>query len=304
MTVITQWPVGYANDPESLYGDAIPFPAVPGGHYGDPRDGGARVHRGYDFTPALQWNVRAIADGYLYFRPPYIDNGDPLFPAGWASGGYQVWIQHDGFMSRYLHLYEDSPNTVGLPVPSSQSERPIYLGGQGTFVRRGDYIGTVGGTGWTVLAGGQLVPIGYDPHLHLEVATGNPGTANTGIDPIPFIRERLAANIDPNPNTQNGEDMYLVKDGSLGHVYLIGNQFIQHITKENVVANLRQAGVPFMEGNSGGTVKNIGTAMGVPMHVVYRDSDGMIRNASSNNFGGGGLWTIERRIGRLQGVTP
>lgn len=293
MAVAVQWPVG-TSDPDSFTSNTIPFPAVPGGHYGDPRAGG-RMHRGYDFTPIAGWGVRAVADGRVYFRPPYIDNGDAEYPSGYAAGGVQVWIQHDGFQSRYLHLIATSPNH-NLDMPQTVADRPIYHGGQGQFVRRGESIGTVGGTNF---AGAP-----YAPHLHLEIVLGNPGLANTGIDPIPFIRERLA-NGEPTPiERQNGDDMYLVKDKALGHHYLIGNQYIRHITGSNTVGNLRQAGVPFLEGNNGYTVVNIGTAMGIPMHVAYRESDGMIRSATSNNFGSGGLWTIERRLARLQGLNP
>lgn len=190
MSVPTQWPVAETTD--DYTNSAIPFPAVAGGEYGAPRDGGSRVHKGYDFAAPDQWSVQAIADGRVFFRPPYIDNGDELFPAGYAAGGHQVWIQHDGFMSRYMHLTADSPNYVGgfgLGHPGP-GERPIYYGGEGQVVKRGDYIGTVGSSGWTA-AGGQLVPIGYAPHLHLEIVPGAPGLANTGIDPIPFITEGL-----------------------------------------------------------------------------------------------------------------
>ncbi|WP_156759977.1 M23 family metallopeptidase [Microbacterium karelineae] len=291
MTVITQWPVGPT--PESMEANAIPYPAVDsGGLYGAPRSGG-RIHRGYDFAAPSQWNVRAIADGFIYFRPPYIDNGDALYPSGYAAGGVQVWLQHDGFQSRYFHMYEHSPNTVGLPIPETPEERPIYYGGQGQFVKRGDPIGTVSGTNY---AGAP-----YGIHLHLETVPGTPGLSNSGVDPIPFVRERLAVNNPNNPSGENGDDMYLVKDKALGHVYLIGNQFIKHVTSSNAVGNLRQAGVPYMEGNNGFTVTNVGYGMGIPMGSVYRSSDGMIRDALTHDFGSGKVWSAERRLARILG---
>lgn len=302
MAVDMQWPVAYADDPESAYRNEIPYPAVDaGGLYGAPRNG--RIHRGYDFAPGIGWNVRAVADGRVFFRPPYMDNGDLDVPPGWAAGGRQVWIQHDGFISRYFHLNAVHQDTEGRYENGSfVSYRPQYYGGEGAPIKRGDYVGTVGTSGSNSNGSGFADGV-YGAHLHLEIQLGTHDMSNTAIDPIPFIRERLAGGA-PNPITENGDDMYLVKDKALGHYYLIGNQYIRHITSSNTVGNLRQAGVPYMEGNNGYTVENIGTAMGVPMHVAYRGSDGMIRNASSNNFGSGGLWTVERRIARLQGLTP
>lgn len=296
--VAMQWPVG-TDDPDSFTSSTIPYPAVAGGHYGDPRDGGARTHMGYDFTPIEGWGVRAVADGRVFFAPAYSDNGYPTVPPGWAAGGVQVWIQHDGFISRYFHLNNRSEYVYGDYVGGTfQITDPIYNGGAGAVVKRGDLVGWVGTTGALGTNGWQYGV--YAPHLHLEIVPGTGVMSNTGIDPIPFIRERLAGNT-PTPIEQFGDDMYLVRDKALGHIYLIGNQFIKHVKGENAVANLRQAGVHYLEGTNGWTVKNIGWSMGVPMSSVYRESDGMIRDALDHSFGSGHVWSAERRLARILG---
>lgn len=296
MSVPMQWPVG-TDDPASFTSNTIPYPAVAGGHYGDPRPG--RIHKGYDFTPIEGWGVRAVADGRIFFAPAWMDNGDPMVPPGWAAGGLQVWIQHDGFISRYFHLNRVHERTHGHYSGGTwQDVWPIYTNGPGQVIKRGDLIGWVGTTGASGSGGWQYGV--YAPHLHLEIVPGTGVMSDTGVDPIPYIRQRLAGST-PTPIEQFGEEMYLVKDKALGHVYLIGNQFIRHITSSNTVGNLRQAGVHYMEGNNGYTVKNIGNAMGIPMHTVYRDRDGMIRNALSNDFGSGGLWSADRRLARVLG---
>lgn len=171
-----QWPVGPSQQARKNP-DVIPYPAGSGGKYGDPRDGG-RIHRGYDFAAPAGTPIYAIAPGRVYFVASGMDDGSAYYPSGWASGGRQVWLQHDGFMSRYLHL--ESPDYAGL---RAGGVKPIYFGGAGVQVAEGQYLGTVGGTNFAGPA--------YGPHLHLEVVPGNPERANTGIDPIPFIQQAM-----------------------------------------------------------------------------------------------------------------
>ncbi len=74
-----------------------------------------------------------------------------------------MWIQHDGFFSRSLHLASFSVRV-------------------GTTVKAGDPIGIMGRTG------------AVDIHLHLEITPGKVRYANTGqVDPVTFITERIAA---------------------------------------------------------------------------------------------------------------
>lgn len=82
-------------------------------------------------------------------------------PSGWLAGGTQVWIQHDGYFSRSLHL-------------ASYSVR------SGQFVRAGETIGIMGTTPHV------------DLHLHLEISPGNVHYSNTGqVDPVAFISARI-----------------------------------------------------------------------------------------------------------------
>lgn len=84
-------------------------------------------------------------------------------PSGWSGGGRQVWIQHDGFYSRSLHL-------------SSYSVK------NGQRVNEGDIIGVMGATG-------NVTGV----HLHLEIAYGTLSyNGGTQIDPVPFIRARVS----------------------------------------------------------------------------------------------------------------
>lgn len=141
------WPNGSATHRPNLSAE---------GHFGwrnSTAPGASKYHRGQDF-----WGlgiVRSIEDGTVVF-------------VGWGSevgwgGGYQVWIQHDGFFTRSLHLVDGS-----APVR------------KGDHVKAGDPIGTEGMTG------------AYQVHLHLEVTPGSWHTANVGqVDPVAFITARL-----------------------------------------------------------------------------------------------------------------
>lgn len=118
-----------------------------------PRDPGAgsTYHRGTDFVGFSA--VRAIAAGTVRVAGT---------PSGWGAGGNQVWIEHDGYFTRYLHLA-----SMGVQV--------------GQTVQEGAVIGVMGNTGGN-----------YGVHLHLEVTPGTLHYSNTGqVDPVPFITSRL-----------------------------------------------------------------------------------------------------------------
>lgn len=121
-----------------------------------PRAGGGGAstnHRGADMVGFDQ--VRAIAPGRV------VAVGTPN---GWAAGGRQVWIQHDGFFSKSLHL-----GSTAVSI--------------GQWVDEAAFIGTMDTTG---TAKGK--------HLHLEITPGNVHYSNTGqVDPIAFISARLSA---------------------------------------------------------------------------------------------------------------
>lgn len=97
-----------------------------------PRSGATTQHRGTDFVGFSA--VRAVAPGTVIVAGT---------PGGWTGGGRQVWIQHDGFFSRSMHL-------------SSISVR------EGQRVGEGDAIGVMGATG---TATGVHLHLGVCPFL-------------------------------------------------------------------------------------------------------------------------------------------
>lgn len=119
-----------------------------------------RFHYGTDFIGFSQ--VRAVAAGTV---------SHVGYMSGWV-GGFMVWINHDGFSTRSLHLVNNS-----APVVVGQS------------VAEGAVIGTMGNTD---SPGGT--------HLHLEVVVGG-----TQVNPEPYITDRLN-----NPPTE--EDMPSVEE--------------------------------------------------------------------------------------------
>lgn len=114
-----------------------------------PVAGASTYHRGTDFVGYS--TVRAIADGTV------VAVG---VPGGWGAGGTQVWVQHDGFLTRSMHL------VAGSPVVRVKQ-----------IVRAGDPLGTMGRTGNV-----------SGVHHHLEVVVHG-----IQVDPVPFITNRLAA---------------------------------------------------------------------------------------------------------------
>lgn len=110
----------------------------------------SKFHRGVDMVGFTL--VRAVESGQVKVIGT---------PNGWIGGGIQVWVQHDGFFSRSLHL-------------ASYSVR------DGQFVREGEVLGVMGRTP------------NVDLHLHLEISPGTVHYSNSGqIDPVPFLSGRI-----------------------------------------------------------------------------------------------------------------
>ncbi|KQQ65200.1 M23 family metallopeptidase [Microbacterium sp. Leaf320] len=132
-----------------------------------PVEGASTFHRGTDFTGYTR--IHAIAAGRV------VAVGTPK---GWAGGGVQVWIQHDGFLSRSMHMVTGSPTVrVGQDVDAGHD-----LGGMG---RTGNVSGV---------------------HHHLEIVVNG-----VQIDPVPFITNHLAATSGGATTTPEGLFMFLNK---------------------------------------------------------------------------------------------
>lgn len=117
-------------------------------------------------------------------------------PSGWLAGGTQVWIQHDGYFSRSLHL-------------ASYSVR------NGQFVRAGETIGIMGTTPHV------------DLHLHLEISPGNVHYSNTGqVDPVAFIASRISGSPAGGGSTSPEEDDMPLTDDDIQRIwaYKLGNK--------------------------------------------------------------------------------
>ncbi|MEV4737194.1 MULTISPECIES: M23 family metallopeptidase [unclassified Microbacterium] len=121
-------------------------------HFGPrraPVAGASTFHRGTDFVGYSR--IHAVAAGRVVVVGT---------PPGWAGGGVQVWIQHDGFLSRSMHMVTGSPTVrVGQDVAEGQD-----LGAMGKT-------GNVSGV-----------------HHHLEIVVNG-----VQVDPVPFLSTHLAA---------------------------------------------------------------------------------------------------------------
>lgn len=126
---------------------SMPKITSPFGYRRHPLSGEHKLHAGVDFVGFS--TVRSVAAGRV------VAVGTPR---GWVGGGTQVWIQHDGFLSRSLHLVRGS-----------------ILVQVGDWVAEGAPLALMGNTG----ASGGV-------HLHLEIVYGG-----RQVDPVPFIQARL-----------------------------------------------------------------------------------------------------------------
>lgn len=118
-------------------------------------------HLGTDMV-GFRYN-RAIADGVVQ-KVGYVTN--------WTGGGYGVWVkQDDGVLTKYFHGVNGS---AFVKV--------------GQRVKARDMLSIMGMTGTADVV-----------HLHIEISPG--GGAGGQVDPVPFIKARLASSAggDPTP---------------------------------------------------------------------------------------------------------
>lgn len=113
--------------------------------FGDPRDGGRRTHKGIDIFARRGTPIVAIVDGYIR---SVRDTG---------LGGKQVWLR-DTFRQQSLYYAHLDSQLVE----------------EGTWVKAGDTLGTVGNTGNARAT---------RPHLHFSIYKRGFGA----IDPHPFV---------------------------------------------------------------------------------------------------------------------
>ena len=163
-------------------------PRVISSGIGDPRDDGARRHRGIDFESLPHEPVRVIADGTVTFAGLDLPGqGSELravgnYPSrarrGLGAGGFFVCVAHprqnqEPITSCYMHLH-----TVALE--------------RGMKVRRGDLVGTVGRTGMRLSAAHLHFEI-RGPGGHMDPAEILPPLALGDPDPDVHADRRLAA---------------------------------------------------------------------------------------------------------------
>lgn len=141
-----------------------PHVSSPFGPRKSPGNGGSTYHRGSDFTGFSQ--VHAVASGRVVVTGT---------PSGWSGGGRQVWIQHDGFYSKSMHLASTAVSN-------------------GQWVNEGEIIGVMGRTGTAT-----------GVHLHLEITLGTVHYSNSGqVDPVAFLSARVSAGVDWPARTRYG----------------------------------------------------------------------------------------------------
>lgn len=119
-----------ASEPNATFGDPVPG-GVTISVWGDPRDGGTRLHQGIDIKAPRGTPVRAVAAGTIKYSTA--DSG---------RCGVEVSVAHSaGWRSVYCHLDQAAVRV-------------------GDTVTRGQIIGTVGNTGNARTT---------TPHLHFEL---------------------------------------------------------------------------------------------------------------------------------------
>lgn len=246
------------------------------GHFGyrnSSAPNASTFHRGLDM-----WgigDVRSIAAGAVVL-------------VGWGSqvgwgGGYQVWIQHDGFFSRTLHMVDGSARVrVGDRVIAGQP------------------IGTEGATG------------AYQVHVHLEITLGQWHTANTGqIDPKAWLLAHVGGSAaagggsietSTDTNDQEEEDMRLIRitDGNAkGRHYAIAPEYIKQIKTAEAVKAVEDAFGITERPISSWTLTRVLGAFGIPSGVL--DSNGYVLD-DLNGQGrhvSGGTWSRAQKVERL-----
>lgn len=249
------------------------------GHFG-PRNANlsyaSTYHRGQDFYGFS--NIHAIADGSV------VHVGRR---AGWAGGGYMVWIQHNGFFSRYLHLAEGSS---------------VLRTGQS--VAAGAPVGVMGATN----GGGY----GMAVHLHLEITMGQWHAGNYGqIDPRAFLEARVGTgsssgggggSADENDDLENDMRLFRIQDsksGRDGRHYAIAPEYIKQITTAEAVKAFEDAFGVSERPISEWTLTRVLGVYGIPSGVlngrgyVLDDLNGQGKHVS------GGTWSRVQKVERL-----
>jgi len=132
--------------------------------WGNPRDNGARTHKGNDIFSPKGTPVVAVADGFVTFM------GKTTRP------GYQVRLRHaEGWDSWYFHLNNDNPGTDdNRGGPEQAFAEGIE---EGMWVAAGTVIGYVGDSGNAEHTA---------PHTHFELHRGG-----KAINPYYHLRTAL-----------------------------------------------------------------------------------------------------------------
>jgi hypothetical protein len=206
---------------------------------------------GVDFTGFA--TVRAVANGVV---------AHVGYRAGWEPGGNMVWINHDGYLSRSLHLVTNS-QTVAV----------------GQAVVAGQPLATMGNTG-----------IGSGVHLHLEIAPGGGGQ----VDPVPYLQNLINANTpDPEPVPKEDDMAYPITCN--GRAYLVAPGYIKSLNTQpdaDLTRNIVSATdtwIALTETQFHGQL----SSFGIPSSVVNL-ATGAVTNAETGLPEGGGVWTWAR----------
>lgn len=224
-----------------------------------------KPHRGVDMVGFGM--VRAVADGTV------VTVG---IPAGWLGGGIQVWIQHDGYFTRSLHL--------GSAIPKL-----------GQKVKAGDPIGLMGSTGAVT-----------GKHLHLELTPGRWHNRNAGqVDPVAFLAGRVGTpggstastgGNTPAPITPEEEDnMQSIKVAG-GKEYGIGQEFLSHYSKgaEASITRRVMSAEDELHEISQDEFLELLDGCGIPREVI--DSNGYVLVPGTGIYKNGGVWSRNREI--------
>lgn len=165
-----------------------------------PTPGASTFHRGTDYVGFS--TVCAVAPGVVTVVGT---------PRGWAGGGVQVWVQHDGFLARYLHLAARSPKVR-----------------EGQRVTAGQPLGVMGKTG---TASGV--------HLHLEIVV-----RGSQVDPDTYLTARIdraepagrPADTPPTPTSLpiQEDDMPTLVSSEGGQTLAIEGAIVPLVTPEEV----------------------------------------------------------------------
>lgn len=157
--------------------------------YGQPRDGGARLHKGTDIIAGRGTPIVAVASGRVV-----------RLGIGEDAGQFVVVRHNNGWSSVYAHLNNDSPGTDnGLAMGYGPG---IEIGAR---VRAGTLLGYVGDSGNAE---------DTTPHLHFELHQPD------GFRPDPYPALRSASRV-RNPSTLatvNYRDLQLSNASLLGHL--------------------------------------------------------------------------------------